>query len=149
MSTRTIDGLTPSQFAWMQSDYTAAKALGKTHTFIFTHGPIVGHGGGATHDSWDIMIGPDGELIPVWVDHDVAFVEWVNGAGMTVEAVFCGHTHLNRFYHSVDIENMNDPYCYYTKPLPGESIISPKTKITYSYSNHVAYIETDTACKGY
>ena len=56
----------------------------EAHTVVFTHAPIVGHGGTGTHNEVD------------GTDHDRPFVEWVNGQdsnyleGQSVEAVFVG-----------------------------------------------------------
>ncbi len=86
-------------------------------------------------------------------DHDRPFVEWVNGddsdypEGIYVEAVFAGHTHLNRFYHDVNVDNMDGPYCYYTKAPYGETTVSPFIAISKDFSLGTFYIETDTATK--
>ncbi len=61
--------------------------IGSTHTFIFTHAPIV---------NGTIDIG--GPMDATHKDgNDYAFVDWVMNIDPTqrpyVEAVFCGHTH--------------------------------------------------------
>ena len=60
--------------------------MGSTHTFVFTHAPIVRgtiSGRDATHIS----------------PHEYRFVDWVMNKKPekrpNVEAVFCGHTHMN------------------------------------------------------
>ncbi|MBU4143584.1 MAG: hypothetical protein KKH79_01410, partial [Candidatus Thermoplasmatota archaeon] len=120
---------------WMKSDYNTAMAAGKTHTFIFTHGPIVGHGGAGTHNTYELTGDPD---MPVQLkeDRDIPFVEWVNEQDMTVEAVFCGHMHMNVGYIDVDITNMNDM---------GPNFAENTILNIYS----TVYLETTTACAGY
>jgi len=117
---------------------------------IFTHGPIVGHGGGATHDVPDIMIGPDGELIPYLRDQDAPFVEWVNGPGMTVEAVFCGHTHEDHIFWKVTESNMDYPEDIFKQYdiLPSQSLTINFEPVSGTFYGPV-FIETNTACKGY
>ena len=67
---------------------------------------------------------------------DIPFVEWVNAAGMTVEAVFCGHTHLSGGYMNITVNNMNlDNFNLDTNKL--------------LYAGDIYYLETDTACKEY
>ena len=82
---------TVNQLTWMQADYIEYDDKQK-HTFVFTHGPIVGHNGDGTHD-----------------DRDTPFVEWVNEVDMTVEAVFCGHTHQDFIFTGVIPSEINDP----------------------------------------
>ncbi|MBU4031495.1 MAG: metallophosphoesterase [Candidatus Thermoplasmatota archaeon] len=130
-----LAGLTTDQLNWMKSDYNTAMAAGKTHTFIFTHGPIVGHGGAGTHNTYELTGDPD---MPVQLkeDRDIPFVEWVNEQDMTVEAVFCGHMHMNVGYIDVDITNMNDM---------GPNFAENTILNIYS----TVYLETTTACAGY
>lgn len=132
-----LSGLTTDQLDWMKSDYATAISEGKTHTFIFTHGPIVGHGGGATHDSI-VLDAPD-------EDRDIPFVEWVNEDEMTVEAVFCGHTHEDHLFYGVESTESsmnNPPYDYY------EIDYIPTNQIPLQFSERMTYyIETNTATK--
>lgn len=132
-----LSGLTTAQLNWMASDY-AMYDNGLKHTFIFTHGPIVGHEGGATHDTIAIIEGS-----PVIIkDRDPPFVEWVNGADMTVEAVFVGHTHEDWIFFDVNVENMN------LATIPWKP--NPTGMNSLSYNECTSYyIETNSACKNY
>ena len=118
------------KLAWMKEDQKNAYANGEVHTFIITHGPIVGHGGRGTHNELD------------GTDHDKPFVEWVNGEdsnyleGRHVEAVFVGHTHLSGGYKNITVNNMDmDNFNLDTGDIP------------FDWST--VYIETTTACKNY
>ena len=62
LSTSEINGINGDE----NGTYSGYDA-GTTHAFIFTHAPIVGHGGKATHNEAD------------GTDHDRPFVEWLNG----------------------------------------------------------------------
>lgn len=86
-----------SQIDWMQTDYEEAQVGGSKHTFVFTHCPIVGHDGGATHN--DIL----------GTDYDLPFVEWVNEVDMTGEVVFYGHTHQDHIFYDVTSSIMGEP----------------------------------------
>jgi mRNA degradation ribonuclease J1/J2 len=94
-----------------------------------------------THNTYGLTTDPD---MPIQLkeDHDIPFVEWVNEADMTVEAVFCGHTHQDHIYHSVTINNMNSDQI--------QQLSSPTGSRTLYYTETSCYyIETNTACKGY
>ena len=127
------------QLFWMQADYDAHDN-GLKHTFVFTHGPIVGHGGGTTHDSYALIAG---SIVKI-EDRDIPFVEWVNEAGMTVEAVFMGHMHSSGGFKNINTQNIdypnpsNSPHYYNWNGL-GNSLFSENT----------VYIETDTGTCNY
>jgi len=128
-----MSGLTSEQLAWMKEDQKQAYTNGKTHTFIITHGPIVGHGGKGTHNELG------------GTDHDHPFVEWVNGEdseypeGQYVEAVFVGHTHENWIFCNVTIDNIDNP--------TGNDIVPLGIPLPFSW--YALYIETTTATKWY
>jgi len=104
-------------------------------TFLLTHPLIVSHGGKGTHQN--IIYG----------DHDRPFVEWVNGEdsdypeGQYVEAVFCGHTHENRIFHNITLDNMNE------KEPPHYDDPTCLQVLYFKYPTF--YIETTTATKEY
>jgi predicted phosphodiesterase len=83
-------GLTNIQFNWIKERYSA---LGNKKTFIFTHGPFVGHSESHTH-----------------TQNDLPFVNWVNT--VNVEAIFSGHTHDHNIFYSVNQYNMDAPPFY-------------------------------------
>ena len=79
--------------------------MGSTHTFIFTHAPIVC----ALKDS---LIGPKDytHVSP----NDYWFVRWVmnpdpNVQRPNIEAVFCGHTHMPTFDVIHGVYDVNEP----------------------------------------
>jgi len=131
-----MSGLTSDQLAWMKEDQKNACANGKNHTFVFTHAPIVGHGGKMTHD---VPFYENGEFARL-IDHDRPFVEWVNGQdsdypeGQYVEAVFVGHTHLCGGYKKINVDNMNM-----------EKFNLDTGNIPFTWAT--VYIETTTATK--
>ena len=87
-----LPGLNGNQLAWMKyTDYPAAESRGSTHTFIFTHAPIVD----ATHN---YLCGLHSEDYTHMSPNDYNFVYWITKSKPTpnVEAVFAGHTHDNK-----------------------------------------------------
>ena len=143
-----MSGLTSDQLAWMKEDQKSAYNNGKTHTFVFTHAPIVGHDGKGTHEDWAQEVHPWGALNLYRIaERDKPFVEWVNGddnnyiEGIFVEAVFAGHMHENHIFaidpsiypYMIDETNMDNP--------PETS----RNSIPFSWAT--TYIETTTATK--
>jgi len=113
----------------MESNNAVKRCSTHTFTFIFTHGPIVGHGEEGTHQDTD-------------GDHDIPFVQWVNGEDMTVGAVFVRHTHMNIGLgqspaYKLTSDNMNDPKTFNS------------LSATIPFSWYTIYIETITATKLY
>jgi beta propeller repeat protein len=132
-----LNGLTTIQLNWIKTAYSQLYGNGYTRSFVFSHGPIVGHNDDYTH-----------------TQNDGEFVDWVNGypsgGSKNVEAYFCGHVHEHRIYYG-DItwqngnrNTMNNPRDKYV--TDGYSYTA---SIVLSYTGSSYYIETDTACKEY
>ena len=97
-------------------------------TFLLTHAPLVGHELKASPKDVDVL---------------KDFVNWVNNdkIGSTVEAVFCGHTHENRIFHNITLDNMNE------KEPPHYDDPTCLQVLYFKYPTF--YIETTTATKEY
>jgi len=92
-------------------------------TFLLTHAPLVGHELKASPKDVDVL---------------KDFVNWVNNdrIGKSVEAVFCGHTHLSGGYKCINELNMDmKDFNLDTENIP--------------FTWPIVYIETTTACKKY